>query len=153
MLLLLVEGEFLLERFQGKGGWTFVKFPKEIMPSSKAFGMMKVSGSVDNFSFEGKHLMPMGNGYIFLPVAKPIRTKIGKDEGDRVLIRLYKEEIPDQIPEELIDCLKDDPGKFDLFVALSKSGQKQWIQYIYSSDNIEDRSNRIIKLLNSLASI
>lgn len=151
MQLLLVEGEFLLERFQGKGGWTFVKFPKEIMPSSKAFGMMKVSGSVDGFSFEGKHLMPMGNGYIFLPIAKPIRTKIGKEEGESVLIRLYKEEVPDQVPQELIDCLKDDPGKFELFAALSQSEQKQWIQYIYSSDKIEDRSNRIIKLLHSLS--
>ncbi|MEB2776610.1 DUF1905 domain-containing protein [Algoriphagus sp. D3-2-R+10] len=153
MMLLLVEGEFLLERFQGKGGWTFVKFPKEIMPSSKAFGMMKVSGSIDDFPFGGKHLMPMGNGFIFLPIAKPIRTKIGKEEGDSVLIRLYKEEVPDQLPQELIDCLKDDPGKFKLFAELSQSEQKQWIQYIYSSDKIEDRSNRIIKLLNSLASI
>ncbi|WP_192347224.1 DUF1905 domain-containing protein [Algoriphagus sp. Y33] len=149
---LVVEGEFLLERFQGKGGWTFVKFPKEIMPSSKAFGMMKVYGQVDGFSIDGKHLMPMGNGFVFLPIAKPIRTKIGKEEGDIVLIRLFQEEIPDKIPQELIDCLKDDPGKLKLFEMLSTPDQKNWVNYIYSVDDIDARSTRIIKLLNSLGS-
>ncbi|SFT76180.1 Bacteriocin-protection, YdeI or OmpD-Associated [Algoriphagus locisalis] len=149
-MLKLVDGEFLIERMQGKGGWSFVKFPKEIMPSSKAFGMMKVSGSIDDFSFEGKHLMPMGNGYIFLPLAKPIRTKIGKQEGDIVWVKLYKEEIPEEIPLELIACLKDDPGKYDLFQKLSKTDQKHWIEYIFSTDKIEERSDRILKLLHQL---
>lgn len=151
-MLKLVDGEFLLERMQGKGGWTFVKFPKDILATSKAFGMMKVSGSIDDFSFEGKHLMPMGNGYIFLPVAKPIRTKIGKNEGETVWVKLYREEIPEELPQELIDCLKDDPGKHELFQKLSKSQQKHWLEHIYSTDKIEERSERIIKLLYHLAS-
>ncbi|MFC5626545.1 DUF1905 domain-containing protein [Algoriphagus winogradskyi] len=149
-MLLLVEGEFFIERMEGKGGWSYVKFPQEIMTSSKAFGMMKVSGTIDDFSFEGKHLMPMGNGYIFLPLAKVIRSKIGKNEGDTVLIRLYKEEVPEKLPQELIACLKDDPGKYDHFLNLPKPEQKHWIEYIYSSDKIEVRSDRIIKLLYQL---
>lgn len=148
----IVSGEFFMERFPGKGGWTYVKFPKDIIATSKAFGMMKVSGSIDDFYFEGKHLMPMGNGYIFLPIAKPIRTKIGKNEGDTVWVKLYREEIPEELPQELVDCLKDDPGKYKLFQKLSKPEQKHWIEYIYSSDKIEDRSDRIIKLLNHLGS-
>ncbi|WP_339750999.1 DUF1905 domain-containing protein [Algoriphagus aquimarinus] len=147
---LLIEGKFLLERFPGKGGWTFVKFPKEIISTSKAFGMMKISGSIDDFLFEGKHLMPMGNGYIFLPIAKPIRTKIGKEEGELVVMRLYRVDVPDQLPQELIACLKDDPGKFELFEKLDQSEQKHWIEYIYSSDKIDVISDRIIKLLDSL---
>lgn len=150
---LLVEGEYILERMQTKGGWTFIKFPKEIIPTSKAFGMMKVSGSLDDFTFGEKHLMPMGNGYILLPVAKPIRTKIGKEEGDIVYVRLLKQEIPNHIPQELIDCLKDDPGKFEVFEKLSKSEQTDWIEYIYTNENIEERTNRIIKLLDSLSQI
>ena len=147
---LLTEGEYVLERMQGKGGWTYLKFPKEIIQTSKAFGMMKISGSIDDFTFEGKHLMPMGNGYIFLPVAKPIRTKIGKQEGDTVWVKLYKEEIPEEIPQELADCLKDDPGKYKLFLKLSKSDQKRWIEYIYNTDKMDERSDRIIKLLHHL---
>ncbi|WP_425636908.1 YdeI/OmpD-associated family protein [Algoriphagus yeomjeoni] len=148
----IVSGEFLMERFPGKGGWTYIKLPLTIFSSGKAFGMMKVSGSIDDFTFEGKHLMPMGNGYIFLPVAKPIRTKIGKNEGDVVSVKLYREGIPEEIPQELIDCLQDDPGKYDLFQKLNQAEQKEWIEFIYSSDKIEDRSDRIIKLLYHLGS-
>ena len=128
----IVSGEFLMERFPGKGGWTYIKLPLTIFSSGKAFGMMKVSGTIDDFSFEGKHLMPMGNGYIFLPLSKAIRSKIGKNVGDTVLMRLYKEEVPEKLPQELIACLKDDPGKYDLFLNLPKPEQKHWIEYIYS---------------------
>ncbi|UZD21615.1 YdeI/OmpD-associated family protein [Algoriphagus halophytocola] len=150
-MLVLAEGSYLLERMPGKGGWTFVKFPKDLIQTSKAFGMMKVSGSIDDFSFEGKHLMPMGNGFVFLPVPKAIRSKIKKEAGDSVSIRLFKEAIPDQIPEELIACLKDDPGKWTLFQNLSNSEQRHWVEYIYYSDKIEVRAERIIKLLQALA--
>ncbi|MDR7132612.1 hypothetical protein J2X69_004986 [Algoriphagus sp. 4150] len=147
---LLVEGQFLLERFQGKGGWTYIKLPGKIITTGKAFGMMKISGTIDNYSFEGKHLLPMGNGFVFLPVAKPIRKVLGKEEGDVVRIKFFQEEIPNKLPQELIDCLKDDPGKFELFGKLSSTDQENWIEYIYSVDDIDARSTRIIKLLNSL---
>ncbi|WP_439489324.1 DUF1905 domain-containing protein [Algoriphagus sp.] len=146
---LLVEGEYLLDRMQGKGGWTYVKFPKEIS-GSKAFGMMKVSGSIDDFTFEGKHLMPMGNGLVFLPVAKAIRSQIKKEEGDIVFIRLFRKDVPNHAPPELVECLKDDPGKWELFQLLSEADQRHWVEYIYSSDLIDEQSGRIIKLLHSL---
>jgi hypothetical protein len=31
----------------------------------------------------------------FLPVAKPIRKAIGKEEGDHVKIRFFREDIPE----------------------------------------------------------
>lgn len=148
---LIAQGTYLLEKFTGKGGWTYIKLPGELIKSGKAFGMMKISGSIDDFSFEGKHLLPMGNGYVFLPVAKPIRKIIGKEEGDEVEIKFFIEEVPDTIPQELTDCLQDDPGKFELFQQLSNEEQKNWITYIYSVEDIEGRSNRIIKLINSLS--
>lgn len=152
-MLLLAEGKYRLERMQGKGGWTIVKFPGDIIRTSKAFGMMKVSGNIDDYSFEGKHLMPMGNGFIFLPVAKAIRTKIKKEDGDTVFVRLFKEEIPDQIPQELVACLNDDPGKWDRFKNLPETEQKHWIEHIYSVDDLDARADRIIKLMDSLKDV
>lgn len=147
---LVAEGEFVLEKFPGKGGWTFVRVPVEILPIRKAFGMIRVCGFVDDFEFEGKHLMPMGNGYLFLPIAKPIRTAIGKEQGDTVRLKLIRDEVPSQVPEELIDCLKDDPGKLQLFQRLSDADQKHWIEHIYSANSPEVKSDRIVKLLNQL---
>lgn len=147
---LIVEGTFLLERFPGKGGWTFIKLPGKIITTGKAFGMMKVSGTIDDFAFEGKHLLPMGNGFVFLPVAKPIRKAIGKEDGDTVKITFFQEIVPDKLPRELIDCLNDDPGKLALFKKLPKSDQDYWIEYIYRIEDLDIRSARIIKLLDSL---
>lgn len=146
----IIEGEFFLERFPGKGGWTFIKIPVSLLPSGKAFGMLKVGGTIDDFTFEGKHLMPMGDGFLFMPIAKPIRQAIGKEEGDKVKFILYRDEIPTSIPAELIDCLEDDPGKLDLFQKLSEAEQKQWIEYIYSANSEETKVNRIVKLLSDL---
>ena len=149
----IVSGEFFMERFPGKSGWTFIKLPISIFPSGKAFGMLKVSGSIDSFSFEGKHLMPMGDGSLFIPVAKPIRAAIKKEAGDRVHLRLIRDEIPSEAPQELIDCLQDDPGKYQLFQKLSKEDQEKWVEYIYGTSSIAGKTERIIKLLSELERI
>lgn len=146
----LAEGEFVLEKYPGKGGWTFVRVPVEILTARKAFGMIRICGFVDDFEFEGKHLMPMGNGFLFLPLSKPIRTAIGKEQGDTVRLKLMRDEVPSQVPEELIDCLKDDPGKLQLFQRLSDADRKHWIEFIYSANSPEVKSDRIVKLLNQL---
>jgi hypothetical protein len=147
---LILEGEFLLERFSGKGGWTFARVPVVRLSSGKPFGMVRISGTVDNFQFENKHLMPMGDGFLFLPISKEIRKAIRKEAGEKVLIRLFRQEVPSTIPEELIACLKDDPGKFQLFERLEAEDQKRWVEFIYSANSEEIKASRIIKLLSGL---
>jgi uncharacterized protein YdeI (YjbR/CyaY-like superfamily) len=115
--------------------------------------MLKVSGSIDSFTFEGKHLMPMGDGSLFIPVAKSIRAIIKKEAGDRVHLKLLRDEIPSEAPQELIDCLKDDPGKYQLFQKLSKEDQKKWVEYIYGTNSIDGKTDRIIKLLSELENL
>lgn len=149
---LIVDGVFYLEKFPGKGGWTFAKVPVSLLPSGKAFGMVRVSGTVDDFRFEGKHLMPMGDGFLFLPVSKEIRKAIGKEAGEQVLVRLFSNSIPDGIPDELISCLEDDPGSRRLFQQLSNAEQKHWVDFIYSANSEELKASRIIRLLYELKS-
>lgn len=139
-----------MEKFPGKGGWTFARVPVAVLSSRKSFGMIRVCGFIDDFEFKGKHLMPMGDGFLFLPLSKPIRNAIGKEQGDIVRIKLLREEVPSQVPEELIDCLNDDPGKLQLFQKLSEADQKRWIEFIYSTNSPEIKADRIIKLLNQL---
>jgi hypothetical protein len=147
---LVLEGDFLLERFPGKGGWTYFRVSVDRFPGGKTFGMVKLNGSIDNYEFEGKHLMPMKKGVLFLPVSKPMRAHIGKEEGDIVHVKLYRESIPSSIPQELIDCLNDDPGKLALFEKLTKEDQQHWIEFIYSADSDEAKAARIVKLLSDL---
>lgn len=146
-----IEGDFLLEKFPGKGGWTFVRIQQAVNSSGKSFGMLKVSGTVDDFGFEGKHLMPLGDGFLFLPIAKVIRTAIRKEAGDSIRLILLRDEIPDYLPEELVACLEDDPGKLACFQALPIPDQQRWIEFIYSANSEEAKAERIVRLLHNLS--
>ena len=57
----LIDQNLLLERFPGKGGWTFARIPE--LPSGKKnhFGMQKVRGYIDDYEVEQFHLMPLGS--------------------------------------------------------------------------------------------
>ncbi|MEN2280658.1 DUF1905 domain-containing protein [Algoriphagus sp. SE2] len=148
---MLVSGSFLIEKFRGKGGWTYIKVPLKIQLSNLPFGMIRVSGSVDQIAFKGKHLMPFGGGNLFLPIPKPLLLKLKKEVGQTVSIELFEDKIPTEIPSELIDCLSDIPGKLERYLALSDAEKKRWITYIFESKKEETKAERIIKLINSLA--
>ncbi|MBA4054030.1 MAG: hypothetical protein C0490_04895, partial [Marivirga sp.] len=146
----LVNKKYKLERFAGKGGWTYARIP-EISQNKKAhFGWVKVRGTIDGYEIRKYHLMPMGNGKLFLPVKAEIRKKINKKEGDLVHVILYPDNEPLEVPEEMLLCLKDEPAAFSFFNSMSESEQKFYIQWIYSARKDETKIDRLAKSINRL---
>lgn len=144
----LVNKKILLEKFTGKGGWTFARLPG-VKPDPHAhFGWIKVRGLIDDFEIRQYHLMPMGNGELFLPVKAAIRKKIKKEAGDTVKVILYRDDDEIYIPEELQACLDLDPDAKKLFSKMQLDQQRDIIQYIYKLKNPENRAERIAKLMN-----
>ena len=146
----LVDKKYLLEKYPGKGGWTYAQIPEILQDKHSPFGWVKVKGSIDNHEFKNYRLMPMGNGKLFLPVKAEIRKKIGKKEGDWVNVILFADNTPTEIPEELLLCLLEDPTANQTFLSYSDGEQKAYVDWIYSVKTDETKVERIAKTLNRL---
>ncbi|MEL6143495.1 MAG: DUF1905 domain-containing protein, partial [Bacteroidota bacterium] len=105
----LVNAEYLLQKFPGKGGWTYAEIPEILQNKDNPFGWVIVRGSIDEFELKQYKLMPMGEDKLFLPVKKDIRKKIKKEAGDYVKIILYADDSPVVIPDEIIECFRNEP--------------------------------------------
>lgn len=147
----LVSKKYLLEKFPGKGGWTFARIPEVVKDKNKPFGWVKVKGSIDGYEIKKVHLMPMGNGFLFLAVKAAIRKAIKKEAGDYVHVILYPDNEPLQVPEELLVCLRDEPAALRCFNTLSESEQKFYIDWIYSARREETKVTRMTRTIDRLA--
>lgn len=146
----LVNKLYLLEKFPGKGGWTYAQIP-EILPDKHAhFGWVRVNGFIDDYEINHYHLMLMGNGSLFLPVKSEIRKKIKKEVGDYVKVVLYADNLPVEIPEELVLCFIDMPGSLQAFKNKSETEQIAQLQWIYEAKNEETKASRINTVIQKL---
>jgi hypothetical protein len=146
----LIDKEYLLEKFPGKGGWVYAAIPEVLQDKHSYFGWVKVKGRIDSYEFKNYRLMPMGNGSLFLPVRAEIRKRIGKAEGDLVHIVLYADDAPAEIPEELLLCLKDSPEAHRRFLSCPDGEKKAFVEWIYSAKTDETKVERIAKTLDKL---
>jgi Domain of unknown function (DUF1905)/Bacteriocin-protection, YdeI or OmpD-Associated len=146
----LVDKKYLLEKFPGKGGWTYAQIPDIVNDKKIGFGWLKVQGTIDGFELKKYHLAPMGNGNLFLPVRAEIRKAIKKQAGDWVHIILYPDNEPLETPQELWECLDEEPKALEFYKSLSESEQKYYINWIYEAKQEETKIGRIIKTIDRL---
>lgn len=147
----IIDKKYLLEKFPGKGGWTYISIA-EIKPDKKAyFGMRKVSGFIDDYEIIDHNLFPFGKEKVLMAVKAEIRKKIGKNEGDWVHVKLYSNQIQTDIQSELLICLKDDVAAEKTFKKCSASEQQSIIDWISASKNEDMKVERIARIIDILA--
>lgn len=147
----LVDKEYLLEKFSGKGGWTYALIPEILQDKHSHFGWVIVNGSIDGYEIKKFHLMPSGNGQLLLSVKAEIRKKIKKQAGDYVHVILYEDNAPLDIPEELLLCLQDDQEAWQFFRSLNENEQHNYVKWIYSAKTDDTKVERIAKALIRLS--
>ena len=147
----LVNQKYQLQKFPGKGGWTYATTPEVLQSKEPPFGWVKVRGAIDGFDLEKYHLCPMGNGQLFLPVRKEIRKKIKKEAGNWVHIILYEDRQPQEIPEEFFLCLSDKPDALRFFDALEDAEKHRYIRCIYAAKTDDITVERIVHSINRLS--
>jgi hypothetical protein len=146
----LVNKKYKLQKFPGKGGWTFAMIPEIPQDKKSPFGWVKVKGSIDNHTFHDYRLMPMGNGHLFLPLKAAVRKKIGKEAGDFIQIVLFKDESELLVPEDLLVCLADEPLAHEKFFKLKETVQREFIQWISAAKKEETRVERIVTVIKMI---
>ncbi|HEY0054252.1 MAG TPA: YdeI/OmpD-associated family protein [Pedobacter sp.] len=147
----LIHQQLLLERFPGKGGWTYAKLPD--IPEGKltTFGFHKVRGIIDGYEVNPISIMPMGKGVSFIAVKAEIRKVIKKNAGDWVEVVLYSLQNSLPLPEDFQLCLEDEPDALKHFQKLSDEIKKQYLDWIYSVKSEEVIIERMSIAINKLA--
>jgi hypothetical protein len=146
----IINKELLLEKFHGKGGWTYTCIPGIERDKRNKFGWVKVKGFIDSFELKKYHLAPMKDGKLFLPVSAMVRKAIGKEEGDHVQVTLFLDNDPVEIPVEIMDCLREEPEALKFFYDLSDTDQQNYINWIYEAKKEETRIGRIALSIEKL---
>lgn len=143
----IVNKLFLLEKYEGKGGWTYAVIPEVVQSKSTPFGWVTVSGSIDGYELKDYRLMPMGNGQLFLPVKAEIRKRIGKQAGDWVKVILFAADDTPSIPADFMLCLRDYPAAEKEFLACSNSQKRAFVRWIYSAKSDATREKRMAEAI------
>ncbi len=149
----LVQGKFLLEKFPGKGGWTYAPIPEILQNPDTPFGWVTVRGQIDTWELKQVKLMPMGDQKsLFLPVKALIRKKIKKEAGDWVEIVLYAEDRKVEIPEEVRACFEmEEAPLWETFQSFPEAQRKAYLDWIYEAKTEESKAQRIVKMMERLA--
>ncbi|HEY1025208.1 MAG TPA: YdeI/OmpD-associated family protein [Sphingobacteriaceae bacterium] len=145
----LINKKILLEKFPGKGGWTFARLPEIPQEKRNPFGWKKVSGFIDDYEISHFHLMPMGNGQLFLPVKAEIRKKIKKEHGDLVTVVLYADGVPAiNIKSDFLMCLEDEPKALRNFESFPENEQEKYLEWMEAAQTEDLRIKRMVHAID-----
>ncbi|MDQ3099924.1 MAG: YdeI/OmpD-associated family protein [Bacteroidota bacterium] len=143
----LIDRECLLQKYPGKGGWTYAILPEVPKKQRGPFGWFRVKGSIDDHKIDRYRLMPLSNGDLFLPVKAEIRKKIGKEAGDLVKVKLYLDDSELVIPIELLECLEAEPAAHSKFLSLTEGQKEEIIKWVFSAKKPETQVRRLVKTI------
>jgi len=132
---------FLMER--GIPG-TFAGFPYDVRTEFGTGGPVRINCWIDGIHKTGS-LVPIGNGEHAIHIRKEVLNKIGKAEGDEVLMVVEQDISPKilVIPEDFQWLLDDDPELNEKFEKLAFSYKEAIVNYINEAKRPETRVKRI----------
>lgn len=148
---LLLDEVLLLEKFPGKGGWTFVRLPEIKTPSGKPLGWDKVRALFDDHEVSEIGLLSLGNGQRFLPVKAEIRKTIGKQAGEQIRLQLFALVKELDVRAELLLCLEDEPEALSHFQSWKTQERDKYVSWIEQGQSMEQQVERMAQAVDRIA--
>ena len=136
-----------------KTGWTYIEIPADIAQAlfpgnKKAF---RVKGKLDHFAVSSVAVMPMGNGSFIMAINAAMRKGIGKRRGAMLKVSLEKDDSPQEIVPELLECLADDPEALAYFRSLAPSHQRYFSKWVDDAKTEPTKVKRLALCLSALS--
>lgn len=145
----IINKKVKVQKFPGKGGWTYVILEYNSTEKKKA-AWIKVKGTVNGAEIEQYKIASMKNGLYMLPLKADLRKKYNIKEGDSVEISLFLDNSELLVPEEILECLEDFPKALDFFNKMTESNKKYYIDWVAEAKNMDTKVNRINKMIDRL---
>ena len=153
-LMPLISGRFRIERFPGKGGWTYVPLPVLAFPRAAEepalnllrgqnlpFGWVVVDGTIDDVRLHQVKLMGPGNGRHFLALNAKLRKRFGKAAGDEVTLLLIESVTASELTDELRACFAEAPkSPYTRWPKLPATTRKRHLDRIYATADSDRRA-------------
>lgn len=135
-----------------KTGWSYVEITSVQAGKIKADykRSYKVKGFVDDVEISITAMIPMGGGAFIIPLKADLRKKLGKEAGDKVILKLEEDMKEYQLDKELMLCMKDEPEAVRKFRNLPKSYQNYYSKWVGSAKTSETKSRRIGIVINGI---
>ena len=146
-----IKGVFLLQKYPGKGGWTYLSLPKTGELPRTPFGVRYVKGTIDDLSVKAMSIWSTKGGDLFFPVKAELRKKLEKQEGDTVKVVLFHDVPEVNVPADFEMVLREEPVAAKKFKALSPGRQSELVTWIEEAKKEETRINRMAEALKTLA--
>lgn len=134
----------------GPGGGAFVTFPYNVEQEFGVKGRVPVQASINNIPYTGS-LMQCGGRYHMLGILKSIRQQLGKQMGDTVDVRIWKDEgvRTVEVPDEFAALMRKH-GIREFFDSLSYTHRKEYCRWIAEAKKAETRAARLGKSVEML---
>lgn len=142
------DGEILNSGERGAGA--FVRFPYDVIQTFGTKGQVKVACEFDGAPYRGS-IVNMGTGPV-IGILKSIREEIGKQAGDTVHVKLWRDEEPREVivPPELAAAFRANSEAKKNFDSLSYSHRREYASWIYEAKREETRRSRVDKAIEKL---
>jgi uncharacterized protein DUF1905/bacteriocin resistance YdeI/OmpD-like protein len=136
-----------------KTGWHYIEIPAELAQKLKPGNKksFRVKGKLDNHSFQGVALLPMGGGSFIMALNKDLRAGIHKRKGAMLKVQLQVDDKPYQLSADFMECLNDEPRAGEFFKTLPRGHQNYFSKWIESAKTEPTKAKRIAQAVNGLA--